>query len=97
MRIAWKPVVWGFFTVWVLSMLLSALAVRYFWNETLQQNGIESLEWQGLGLSLSGISVRELSLNQSQPARDIALKARELTLRWRWPEWGRRGSRSSLR
>ena len=88
MRIAWKPVVWGFFTVWVLSMLLSALAVRYFWNETLQQNGIESLEWQGLGLSLSGISVRELSLNQSQPARDIALKARELTLRWRWPEWG---------
>lgn len=88
MRIAWKPLAWGLFTMWLLSILLSALAVRYFWKETLQHNGIESLEWYGLDLSFSGVSVRELSANQSQPTRDIAVKARELALSWRWPEWG---------
>lgn len=88
MRIGWKPLVWGLFIVLLLSMLLGALLVRYYWHEVLQQNHIESLEWQGLGLSFSGIAVRELSLNQTQPTRDIALKARELALSWQWPGRG---------
>lgn len=89
MRIAWKPLGWGLFTVLVLTILLGVLAVRYVWNETLQHNGIETLEWQGVDLSLSGVSVRELELTQSLPIRDVALQGRELALNWRWPEWGR--------
>lgn len=87
MRIAWKPLVWGLFTVWVLAVLLGALAVRYFWSETLQSNGIETLEWQGLGLSLSGVSLRQLELTQSLPTRKVVLQGRELALDWRWPDW----------
>lgn len=89
MRIAWKPLGWGLLTVLVLAILLGALAVRYVWNETLQQNGIETLEWQGLDLSFSGVSVRELELTQSLPTRDVVIQGRELTLGWRWPEWAR--------
>jgi hypothetical protein len=88
MRIAWKSLVWGLFTVLVLSILLSILAARHFWNDALQQNGIETLDWQGLDLSFSGVSVRELKLTQSLPTRDVALQGRELALGWRWPEWG---------
>ena len=88
MRIAWKPLAWGLFTVWVVSIVLSALAVRHFWNEALQQNGIETLEWQGLDLSFSGVSVRELTLTQSVPTRDVALHGRDVSLGWRLPEWG---------
>lgn len=88
MRIAWKPLAWGLFTIWVISILLSALAVHYYWNEALQQNGIETLEWEGVDLSLRGVSVRELKLTQSVPARDVELHSRDLSLGWRWPEWG---------
>jgi len=88
MRIAWKPIGWGLFTVLVLSILFGILAARYLWSETLQQNGIETLEWQGLELSFSGVSVRELRLTQSLPTREIALHGRELVLGWRSPEWG---------
>lgn len=84
MRIAWKPVAWGLLVFFVLAMLLSILAVRHFWNEALQQNGIETLEWQGLDLSFSGLSVRELTLTQSQPAQDVALHAKELVVNWNW-------------
>ena len=88
MRIAWKPLGWGLFTVLVLSILFGILAVRSFWSEALQQNGIETLEWQGLKLSFSGVSVRELRLTQSLPTREIALQGKELGLGWRSPEWG---------
>lgn len=88
MRIAWKPLGWGLFTVLVLSVVLGILAARHFWNEALQQNGIETLEWQGLDLSFSGVSVRELTLTQSVPTRGIALHGRDLSLGWLWPEWG---------
>lgn len=88
MRIAWKPLAWGLFTIWVIAMLLSALAVRYYWNEAKQQNGIETLEWEGVGLSLSGVSLRELKLTQSVTPRDVVLHGRDLLLGWRWPQWG---------
>ncbi|MFP3978038.1 YdbH domain-containing protein [Marinobacter sp. KMM 10035] len=87
MRITWKSVAWGLFAVVVLSMLMGILAARHFWNQALEQNGIESLEWQGLDLSFSGVSVRELTLTQSIPERDLALRGRELSLGWRWPAW----------
>ncbi|MDO6823549.1 YdbH domain-containing protein [Marinobacter sp. 1_MG-2023] len=88
MRIAWKPIGWGIFAVLVLTILSGILAARHLLNETLQQNGIETLEWQGLRLSFSGVSVRELELVQSLPTRKLELKSRELNLGWRSPEWG---------
>ncbi|MFA7632303.1 MAG: YdbH domain-containing protein [Thiohalomonadaceae bacterium] len=88
MRIAWKPLGWGLLAVLVLAVLLSVLAARHLWKATLQQNGIETLEWTGLDLSFSGVSVRQLTLTQSQPAGDVALQARELELAWRWRGWG---------
>ncbi|MBK1872010.1 YdbH domain-containing protein [Marinobacter sp. 1-3A] len=88
MRIAWKPVGWGLFAVLVLTVLAGGLAARYFWNQALEQNGIESLEWLGLDLSFSGVTIRELTLTQSIPERDLALHGRNVSLGWRWPEWG---------
>ncbi|HTN35093.1 MAG TPA: YdbH domain-containing protein [Marinobacter sp.] len=88
MRIAWKPLGWGLFIVLVLAIVLCVLVGRQLWNEALQQNGIKALEWQGLSLSLSGFSVRELELIQSLPSRNVSVQARELTLAWRWPAWG---------
>jgi len=88
MRIAWKPIGWGLFTVLVLSILFGILAARNIWSEVLQQNGIETLEWDGLGVSFGGVSVRELRLLQSLPTRKLALQGRELELGWRSPEWG---------
>ncbi|WP_298447905.1 YdbH domain-containing protein [uncultured Marinobacter sp.] len=88
MRITWKSVGWGLFAVFLLTVLAGILAARHFWNQALEQNGIESLEWQGLALSFSGVSVRELTLTQSIPERDLALQGRYLSLGWRWPEWG---------
>jgi len=88
MRMAWKPLGWGLFAVFMLTVLAGILAARHFWNQALEQNGIESLEWQGLELLFSGVSVRELTLTQSIPERDVALHGRDLSLGWRWPEWG---------
>ena len=88
MRIAWKPLGWGLFAVVSLSVLVGVLAARHLWSQMLDQNGIETLEWQGLDLSFSGVSVRELKLNQSLPARDLVLQGQNLSLGWRWPEWG---------
>ncbi len=88
MRIAWKPLGGGLFTVLVLTTLFGILAARYLWSETLQQNGIDTLEWQGLELSFSGVFVRELTLTQSLPTREIALYGSDLVLGWRSPEWG---------
>ncbi len=88
MRIAWKPIGWGLFTVLVLAILSGILVARHLWSQALQQNGIETLEWQGLGISFSGVSLRELRLTQSLPTREIALQGRELDLEWRSPEWG---------
>lgn len=87
MRIAWKPLGWGLFALLAVVILLGALTLRHWWSEALDQNGIEALEWQGLHVSLSGLSAEELKLAQSRPARDIVLHAREVRLRWRWPDW----------
>lgn len=86
MRIAWKPLGWGIFVLLMFVLLLGVLALHFLWREALQQNGIEELEWQGLDVSLSSVSVHELTLTQAQSGRDIALHARKLTLDWRWGE-----------
>src|SRR5690554_7681427 len=96
MRIAWKPLGWGLFAVVALAVLVGILTARHLWSQMLEQNGIETLEWQGLDLSFSGVSVRELKLNQSLPARDLVLHGQNLSLGWRWPEWGS-GDRKSTR
>ncbi|MCB1676805.1 MAG: YdbH domain-containing protein [Halioglobus sp.] len=88
MRIAWKPLGWGLFTVVLLAMLSSVLVARRLWSETLQQHGIAMLEWQGLDISLRGLSVRRLTLTQSQPTGDTVLRARNLAVAWRWREPG---------
>ncbi|WP_100639527.1 intermembrane phospholipid transport protein YdbH family protein [Marinobacter salexigens] len=88
MRIAWKPLGWGLLAVLVVSIPAAILAARHLWSNLLQENGIEALEWQELGLSFSGVSVGELKLVQSVPERDLALQGRDLSLNWRWPEWG---------
>lgn len=88
MRIAWKPLGWGLFAVLVLVAIASLVAARHAWNELLQQNGIETLEWQGLDLSFSDATLRDLTLTQSLPARDVELHGRSVSLDWRWPEFG---------
>lgn len=88
MRIAWKPLGWGLFAVVALAVLVGIVTARHLWSQMLEQNGIETLEWQGLDFSFSGVSVRELKLNQSLPARDLVLHGQNLSLGWRWPEWG---------
>ncbi|HEA51006.1 YdbH domain-containing protein [Marinobacter antarcticus] len=88
MRIGRKRLGWVLFTVWLVSILVSALAVRYFWNEALERNGIETLEWQGLDLSLSGASLLDLRVTQVQPTRNLVIRGTDLTLGWHWPEWG---------
>ncbi|WP_083394808.1 hypothetical protein [Marinobacter sp. AC-23] len=88
MRIAWKPLGWGLFAVWVFILIVSLVAVRYAWNDLLQQNGVETLEWQGLDLSFSGATLRDLTLTQSLPAREVELHGRSVSLDWRWPKFG---------
>jgi len=88
MRIAWKPLGWSVFVFVAVAAVAGALLLRQFWNETLQHNGIETLEWQGLELSFAGLSVSELALTQSIPARDAVLHGRDLMLGWRAPEPG---------
>jgi hypothetical protein len=87
MRIAWKPLGWGVFSLLAVVIVFGALTLRHWWAEALERNGIETLEWQGLNLSFSGVSVQALTLTQSQPARTIVLHAKALTLGWRLPDW----------
>lgn len=88
MGIARKPVAWGLLAALLLAVLVGALAARYVWNETLRQAGIEELEWQGLDLSLHGVSVETLTLTQSLPTRNVEFLGRELVVDWQWPDWG---------
>ncbi|RBW49961.1 YdbH domain-containing protein [Marinobacter sp. F3R11] len=88
MRIAWKPLGWSVFVFVAVAAVAGALLLSQFWNETLQHNGIETLDWQGLELSFTGVSVSELTLTQSVPSRDAELYGRDLILGWRPPGSG---------
>lgn len=83
-----KSLAWGLLAVLLITVLAGALVTCYAWNQTLRQNGIEELEWQGLDVSLHGVSIETLTLTQSLPTRNVELLGRELVVNWQWPDWG---------
>ncbi|MGV8844129.1 MAG: intermembrane phospholipid transport protein YdbH family protein [Pseudomonas sp.] len=65
-------------------MLLTLTGVAWHhWQRLLEQQGIRQLDWQGLELSLTGISVRRLTLQQSGPSGVLDLHAEQLAFHWR--------------
>jgi hypothetical protein len=79
------------FAIWVLILLLLTLTaggfwLRQTWHEFRQNNGIRQLGWQGIDLSLRGITVAQLSIVQEQAGRRIRARGEGLTMQWRWSE-----------
>lgn len=88
MRITWKLAGWVLVAVFLLALLAGGLAARHYWTQLLQQNGIETLSWQGMGLSFDGLVLEKLELRQSGPVGDVVVQVRELETGWSWPEQG---------
>jgi hypothetical protein len=72
-------------TAGVLTLVLLTLAgvAWHNWQRLLEQQGIRQLDWQGLELSLTGVSVRRLALQQNSPSGVLDLHAEQLAFNWR--------------
>lgn len=62
--------------------LLGGLAA-YTWQQFLQRQQISQFDWQGLQLSLDGVHLRSLALQQRSASGDLAVQVAALTLHWK--------------
>ncbi|MDM8350094.1 YdbH domain-containing protein [Pseudomonas sp. sp1636] len=68
----------------VLTLLVLLGGYGYFsWLRLLEQHAIRQLEWQGLSLSLTGIDLAHLALQQHGNPGVAAVEAQRLHLDWR--------------
>ncbi|WP_004580159.1 intermembrane phospholipid transport protein YdbH family protein [Marinobacter nanhaiticus] len=76
----------GFWLVLILVAVVLAAGfwARQAWYDFLQANHIQQLDWQGLDLSLSSLSVDTFTVRQAGSARQIHAEGRQLHLQWTW-------------
>ena len=87
MRMAWKPLVWGLLALLLLlllTVLAGGLMARHLWVQALHENGIETLEWQGLGLSIDALKLQQLQIRQAIPGHRLEVQVQALQVHWRW-------------
>lgn len=78
--------------VWLLVIVLAGFlvcaaglkSVRGAWQEWLVNQSIESLEWQGLEVSWSGLDVAGFTLVRIEGGQPLTLQGSGLRLGWRW-------------
>ncbi len=68
--------------VLVLLCLLAVFA-GVSWQQFLQRQQISRFDWQGLSISLDGIQLRTLAVEQQSKGADLNIEAQGLTLEWR--------------
>lgn len=91
MRMAWKPLVWGLLALLLLlllTVLAGGLMARHLWVQALHENGIETLEWQGLGLSIDALKLQQLQIRQAIPGHRLEVQVQALQVHWRWLDHG---------
>lgn len=76
----------GFWLVLTLIAVLLAAGIgaRQAWHGLLQANDIQALDWRGLDLSLSSLSVDMFTVRQVRETRKIAAQGRDLRIDWAW-------------
>lgn len=76
----------GFWLVLVLIAVVLAAGfwARQAWHDFIQANHIQQLDWQGLDLSLSSLSVDTFTVRQAGSSRQIHAEGRQLHLQWTW-------------
>lgn len=76
----------GFWLVLILIIVVLAAGfwARQAWQDLLQANDIRQLDWQGLELSLSSLSIDTFTVRQAGEARQITAQGQQLQLEWTW-------------
>lgn len=70
----------------LLGLLLVAgtFGVQRAWQQWRVENGIEQLDWQGLDIALSSLTVGHLALRRAQSGQTVDVDGRDLQLAWTW-------------
>ncbi|MGP4844750.1 intermembrane phospholipid transport protein YdbH family protein [Marinobacter sp. 1Y8] len=68
----------------IAVMAIGTLMARHFWLDLLQTHNIRQLDWQGLNLSTTSLSLNRFTLRQQQSEREVAVQGKQLDLDWRW-------------
>ncbi|MGX5218688.1 intermembrane phospholipid transport protein YdbH family protein [Pseudomonas segetis] len=66
----------------VLLCVLAGIAM-VSWQQFLQRQHISRFDWQGLSVSLDGIHLRQLQVEQQSDAATLSVQSQGLTLGWR--------------
>ncbi len=72
---------WLFFLL-LLALAAGLLVAHQSWQGWLQANHVKSLDWQGLKLSLSGLTLDRFSVLQDRPGRRVKADGEGLVLAW---------------
>lgn len=77
------------FLLWVLALLVTFLFAggwyaRNVWEEWTQANNLSNLEWQGAGVSLSGVQLARFSVTQRRDGHNYQAVGEALSLGWSW-------------
>lgn len=74
----------GLVTILVVALITGTLAIRQAWQDQLKAHNIKQLDWQGLDLSTTSLSLNRFTLLQQQIGREVAAQGEQLDLDWSW-------------
>ncbi|MGQ7273748.1 intermembrane phospholipid transport protein YdbH family protein [Marinobacter sp. V034] len=70
--------------IFITVVAAIVLAARHLWLELLQTHNIRQLDWQGLDLSTTSLSMDRFTLRQQQAEREVSAQGVQLILSWSW-------------
>jgi len=68
----------------VMLSLAGTWYARVAWEEWRQLNNIRNVQWQGVGVSLSGVQVERFSVSQVREGQPYVVEGEALSLGWSW-------------